>query len=220
MLKKIIKSCLIVLALSSSALAEEAKLFRDYSYGMSKETVQKLSKGEPCTDSNLQGSICTQHYVKFAGMDWEQVFIIQNNILVSVILAKHTEPQDITKIAGAVINNGFILFLITSHDNSNRLDVIEYLNKHGEKNLGAEASNFEVSADGNINYLFIDGKSASIAREKAQINNVYDLIQNSPENTRGVEVRVKDEITSIHFIAPVKDFSDMEKTLQTTKDSF
>lgn len=220
MFKKIMGSCLIALSISSAALAEETKLFRDYSYGMSKEAVQKLSEGKPCADKNLQGSICTPHFIKFSGMEWEQAFIIQNNILVSVILAKRTEPQDITKIASAVINNGFILFLITSHNNINRFDTIEYLNKHGEKNFDADVLKFESSANGNISYLLIDSKSANTAKGKTQINSVYDILQNSPEDTRGVEIKVNDGITSIQFIAPVKFFSDMGKTIQEAKDSF
>ena len=87
-MKKIF-ACLLLLMLAIPACAEETiPLFKDYYYGMSKADVQKKSGAIPCLHENLLGNLCMTKPIAFGKQQWEQVFLIEDNKLGAVLLAK------------------------------------------------------------------------------------------------------------------------------------
>ncbi|EGW52095.1 hypothetical protein HMPREF1022_00878 [Desulfovibrio sp. 6_1_46AFAA] len=214
-------ACFLLLLLAVPALAEDnIPLFKDYYYGMPKAEVQKKSQAVDCKHENLIGDLCVKKLVTFGKQKWEQVFMIEDGKLTSVMLAKSLDAQSLMAAIQTVAANDYALLNMST--GSKQLDVIHIARQQGSKAIPTAVVNFENESQNapELIYAFYEAaKSQPIAKDKS-IASFADFAMKAPRDLRSVEVRRAGNLLGIQFLAPFAALQDMQKKASEAKESF
>lgn len=213
--------CLLLLMLAVPACAEEnIPLFKDYYYGMSKADVQKKSGAIACQHENLLGSLCMTKPISFGNQQWEQVFLIEDNKLGAVLLAKDIDAQSLVAVMQTVTSNGYVLLSMST--GSKQFDLINTVHTKGKNSINAEMTKFEAEAQNaqELAYGFFEAEKVKPLIAKSDVISFGDFVAKAPVNLRSVEIKRTGDILSVQFLAPIAAIQDMRKKAGESKEKF
>jgi len=210
-MKKILLGILAVIYLNSIANADNVKLYKHYTFGMTKDTIKKEIGVYDCSKDFEKGALC-KNGQNFVGENIEIGFRFVNDKLVSVILFTEFTNENYIKFIGA-LNSKFQLLAMES--NQKKIDFLEQIKKYKKGIFLKNINDFEQNglANGNIKYIFID-KNTFLALGKSS-SNITDLIMKANSNIRAVEYIITEDKNGayglIQFSAPKKSFALLKK---------
>lgn len=173
--------------LSSSANAG-IRLYKDYSFGMTKTEIMKKSGVYDCSQEFESGSLCLDNQ-KFVGEPVELGFRFVNNQLVSVVLFTDFTQDNYLKFLGAL---GSKFEPITIESSNEKVDLLVLKKNHKEAELLKQISDFEQQAiaSGYVNYTFIDKTSY---QKYNSSSNTVEMILKADNSMRAVEYIISED---------------------------
>ena len=217
-MRKFMIALCALLAMAGTAWAEQGpQLFKDYYYGMSKEEVAKLSGAVPCQDAELIGSLCMPTPVKFGGEEWQQIFVMDNDRLGKVALARADDIQVFQTMIQVISKSGYLLLFVNA--GNEQVDVLAYA-KQGQQALMNRLGEIFARMEGNITCSFLEEKAVTSIRNEYKVNGVFDLLSNASRNLREVDLARIDGVLALNFLAPVAAQEDLERKTGELKESF
>lgn len=209
------------LMLMGTAGAKDATpLFKEFSYGMPQAEVQAKTGAKPCNVEELENALCQENLVNFAGIEWEQLFIIEENQLVAVALVREDDAQAVVSVATALTKNGFTIGMLQTPGGS--VDVLDAIKKGGAEFAQSLIITLEqgYSGDGCIFYTFLE-KSGLEEAAKRKIGTLTEYLRTASKNSRGVELYREEGLLMVRFIAPAQALAALrQKAEEAANEKF
>ena len=212
---------LIGLTASVDLAASQFKLYKNYSYGVSKSEVVDIDPNiYDCSEQFDEDSWLCLDNEKFANTPVEIAFGFIDDSLVSVTIFAEFSSQIYTDFI-ATLNSKMQLTSLSDGDSN--LDIIQKIKGLESSNLIKEIGDFEGQAlnNGNITYIFVERDAFLQFFKKAE--NFADLLLKMDANTRIAEYTVTENdegaFSIIRFSAPKRQIKlILEKSSKTTED--
>lgn len=208
---KIIRGLVILILLNIIGLAEEIKLYKNYTFNMSKSNINKIKGIYDCSKEVGENTLCLDNQT-FAGLETLTMFKFINNKLSQILLGFEYNTENYLKLFG-VVNNKFAFLAMQS--NKGRLDLIE-LYKKEPKNAISKIGLFESTslAEGNLTYIFLDKNNTNKLIKR--VSNVTELVLKSENNLREVDLMITSD-NSEQFI--LISFNTPKMAIKMTQNS-
>lgn len=206
-MSKLTFGILAIIYLNTIVSAETVKLYKHYTFGMSKDSIKKEINVYDCSKDFEQGALCINEQ-KFVGENVEIGFRFINNKLVTVILFTEFTNENYIKFVGA-LNSKFQL--LTMESNQKKIDFLVQMKKYERAVFLKNITDFEQNglSNGNIKYTFVD-KNIFLKLGKSS-SNITDLVMKANENIRAVEYIIAEDENNayglIQFSAPKKSLA-------------
>ncbi len=218
-MKKILMLALSLMLLATPCFAEEIKLFKNYSYGMSKEQVEETTNLIPCEAATLEGDLCTPHKITFLGEEWIQAFYFHNDELRYVGLFSTFTEGLLHKSLQGISQNGFVLMHIVS--DSSAFDAVPYLPEGRDITLEALSTwEHENQNSQAFTYSLVEEKNLKQMIVERNVKSTASFIHKAPITTRMVEIELTSMSVTVKFLAPIKALEDHRKENQVSKEEF
>jgi hypothetical protein len=210
-MKKLTFGILAIIYLNSIASADNVKLYKHYTFGMSKDKIKKEANVYDCSKDFEQGALCKDKQ-SFVGENIDLGFRFINNKLVTVVLFTEFTNENYIKFIGA-LNSKFQL--LTMESNQKKIDFLVQMKKYKRGVFLKNITDFEQNglSNGNIKYSFID-KNVFLKLGKSS-SNITDLVMKASEDIRAVEYIITEDGNNayglIQFSAPKKSLALLKK---------
>lgn len=200
--------------------AAEAPLFKSYQYGQQRSLYAHNPSYYDCEDELDPQALCT-YPVPFIGHEFMAKLQFSEQRLVNVMLiADYTD--DLYLDALVALNKNFSL--VAMQDEAERLDLLEFIRQVNERSeFEAKVEAFESVAldNGQISYLFLEGRDEVVYKHR----NSTAAVNNLPVGTRSAELNVfydedGDYYFSINFSQPLLWEGFLEKKLARDVEDF
>lgn len=208
----------LITVFTSSALADlPPKLYKDFYYGMPIDEVSKISGASPCQDEELQGSLCIDS-VTFGGLEWEQVFLMNEDKLVSVILANEDDEDKFITLTNVLKNSGY--FMAMGINGNDTFDTITLL-LQGEGVFTSKIIEFFSQSYEFMTCIYLERNMFKEVKSRIKnINNIGELFMNAPLNAREIDINRNNDIMSVHFTVPIFAKYVNHKKIKELKEDF
>lgn len=193
------------------------QLFKAYHYGMTKAEVAKLSGAVACQHANLRGSLCQPDLITFGGETWEQVFVMKDEKLTAVMLAREANEDIFQSILNVIAQSGFVLAYVQS--DQDQADLVA-LAKQGASTATNRVTELFLRAENELTCSFIDAESLKSMKTKYKLNGIADVFLHAPKELREVDLTRKDGIIGITFAAPIVANAEIDEKSKGIKESF
>lgn len=192
---------------------EKVHIFKDYTYGMSRQEVRQRSGAWPCDEPDLKDALCVKKPISFAGTTWQQVFSFDASGLDQVLLAKEEiEPEELFQVFEVLCAENSIVSMNNGLMPFDLLEMARVVGFEEAQNLGRQylmdslqnGSTFEAC-------LFPDTYIRKLLREKSP--GAFASLKDAPGNLRVIQFMLseEDEMAALVFSTPVQFLKKLGK---------
>lgn len=212
-----ITACIFAFLTSPASATQNPKIYKDFYYGMPISEVAKVSGANPCEDEELQGHLCIES-VNFGGLEWEQVFLIEDDKLGGVILVGEDSEDTFVALANVLNNSGYSIAFAVNGNNT--LDTIALMSQ-GKDVLTNKVIEFFSQEYESITCAFLENSLVKEVKKKVKtVNGFGTLIMNAPLDTREIDITRDNESMIVQFCLPVFARHKSEDKANQLKESF
>lgn len=192
---------------------EKVQIFKDYTYGMSRQEVRQRSGAWPCDDPDLKDALCAKKPISFAGTTWQQVFSFDASGLDQVLPAKEEiEPEELFQVLEVLGAENSIVSMSNGLMPFDLLEAARVIGVEEAQNMGRQylvdslqnGSTFEAC-------LFPNTYIRKLLREKSP--SAFASLKDAPGNLRVIQFIIsdEDEMVALIFSTPVQFLKKLGK---------
>lgn len=212
-----ITACIFAFLVSPASADQNPKIYKDFYYGMPIAEVAKVSGATPCEEAELQGNLCIES-VNFGGLEWGQVFLIEDDKLVSVMLAGEDSEDTFSTLTNVLKNSGY--FMVMGVNGNSTIDTIALMSQ-GKDVLVNKAIEFFSQDYESMTCVFLENSLIKEVNKKVKtLNSLGTLLMNAPSDAREIEITRDNESMIIQFCLPLFTNHEMEEKVSQLKESF
>ena len=183
--------------------ASAPQLFKEFSFGEPKQKVLEGMKTNGCVDPRGRDVLCIDDY-RFLDLSFRMVLFYEEEKLVSLVLTTEHTPENESLIYDTMGKKFFMVGM--SNDRGEKLDIFALMKRALRENnfplLKEKVETFkERSGDSPITTSFLD-KQTYFAIGK-QCANIPDLMKNADEQSRSLDLSMKNRLIFLQFTCPV-----------------
>jgi len=208
-------------ACETSFANDEVFIFKDFSYGTTKEELRKKTKAPDCGKStDGYDVLCLKNY-DFLGYKWTTYFAFENNKLVLISLVG---SADYNKTVAVIRSLSETFALVSMQSVSDNFDFVATAKARGISVASDALNKFEQLAtlQGKVTYIFLEGES--IKNMLYTSANLTEIMQEAPISLREIDLSISPGINearmAIRFVVPIKVQHDAIKNSPDVKEKF
>lgn len=198
---------------TGSALAEQPKLFKSWTYGSPASAYSETEGFYDCSAEVGYAARCIEE-VDFLGHSFGAILSFNNQQLESVVLATDFSQDIYVKSVGALSKTFSMALMRGSND---QLDIIELARARGGKEaFMARLNNYETLnlQQGQLTYFYLEQPATALMTRR----NAVDATVNAPADVRSAELSVTDNdgepLLLINFSLPRLTLQNLKQALQ------
>ena len=197
----------------SAGTSEKVQIFKDYTYGMTRQEVRQRSGAWPCDDPDLKGDLCVKKPISFAGTTWQQVFSFDASGLDTVLLAKEDiGPEEVATVFQVLGDENSIVYMTNG---GVPFDLLEAVRLFGLKEARAMGRKYltESLLDGTDLEAMLFPNTYIERMLRGKNPSALLSLANAPGNLRVIELALsqEDETLLLSFSTPVQYIQKMKK---------
>ena len=216
--------CCAVLLPASLCGAAELTLYKEFFLGQAKAGIEKMPGMTDCSDEGLD-LLCREGQ-SFAGLEWVQVLVFEEEALVRVALSGPSSDNGrFVNAVGAIAGSDFTVILVQAAD-GRAFDVLETLRAKKADVVQNELGAFLLMAAsiGEVALVCVPNEAVMAAKKENRGKAFFDFFMNAPLETRFVEIKANetdpDDDVVISFTFPVAAMKKMHQQMGKQKEKF
>jgi len=205
---------LCLLYATTHLVASDVKLYKNFTFGLSHNEVQEMTKAYDCSNDFGKGALC-QLNQSFLNHNYDVSYRFIENKLVDILLLSEFN-YEVYYTTLQKIGKKFQLIGMLSEGNT--FDFIVERKKYKDTEYFNEITKFERKglSKNDLTYIFIDKENFNNFLNQAY--NMQNLIQLSSENVREIDYKIFESesrvYSMIQFTVPKKSLSLLNKTTE------